>query len=105
VPPEHDGDRLDIVVAHRCYVRVVAPAERDLSWFAVLDPSGRELQLTTRHSGGSTSSNRARLARGKSTVLSVAENGTTAVFFGADRKEVLRLPLRLAPGEVAELRP
>lgn len=105
VPPEHPAKGVRMQVARRCYLRVIAAEGSELDAFSVLDDEGKRLSLTIKRSGVSTSTTRTSLQAGRSIVLAVAETGTTAVFFGPDGKEASRLPVRLVPGEVVEVRP
>jgi hypothetical protein len=98
-----DPAALRLVVARRCHFRVQVDPGHGAEQFRVLDAAGQGLDILEIGTDGWSSSPQRRLENGRSGVLSVSERGVTLVLSGAGR-ELVRLPLRLLPGEVTLVR-
>ena len=98
-------DELEIVVALRCHVQVDLGKDPNLAdEFQVQDEKGEELDLVRWEGPLASIAQSRKITDGRSDILAVSEAGRTLVL-KKEGKEVQRIPVRLAPGELTVVRP
>jgi protocatechuate 3,4-dioxygenase beta subunit len=104
-PPGMALDDLKLTVTRRCHVQIDLRDRGALAdSFQVLDEAGEPLMLARWSGSLGLVGDSQPILGGRSEVVAVAETGRTVVLRIHDR-EVLRLPVRLVPGEIVTVNP
>jgi len=110
----HEGGLLDlgrgrprefeIVVSRRMHLRVLLDDPVEADALSILDEAGQRVSINVMRGTSRSESRRVILVGGVSDGLTVSDMARTLVLLSGG-KEVRRLPLQLAPGEMNEIRP